>query len=165
MKLTSKGRYALSAMLDVALSGAAQPVNLAEIAERQGVSMSYLEHIFVRLKRADLVCSVRGPGGGYKLSRDADEISVAQVIHAMNENFSAINNECDAEVCCQNDQKNNREPCLSHELWVKLSLRIERFLDTISIGELINQDLESGSDSDFFTDVSDAKTLKMKENI
>lgn len=130
MRLTSKGRYAVTAMLDVALHAQKGPVSLADISERQEISLSYLEQLFSRLRRHKLVDSVRGPGGGYKLSRDANEIAVGEVIRAVNESVDATR--CQGKSNCQNGLT-----CLTHNLWSDLSDRISNFLDGITLGELM----------------------------
>ncbi len=132
MRLTSKGRYAVTAMLDVALHTERGPVPLADISERQGISLSYLEQLFARLRKHGLVCSVRGPGGGYQLGRSANEISVSDVIGAVNESVDATR--CQGKSDCQAGAK-----CLTHSLWTDLSTRIEDFLTNITLGELVSQ--------------------------
>ncbi|WP_199611137.1 Fe-S cluster assembly transcriptional regulator IscR [Flocculibacter collagenilyticus] len=132
MKLTSKGRYAVTAMLDVALHSEENPVPLADISERQGISLSYLEQLFAKLRRSGLVSSVRGPGGGYHLGRDAQGISIGQVIHAVDESIDATR--CQGKGDCQNGER-----CLTHTLWSDLSVRIEEFLNGISLAELVTR--------------------------
>lgn len=130
MKLTSKGRYAVTAMLDVALHSEKGPVPLADISERQEISLSYLEQLFSRLRREKLVTSIRGPGGGYLLGRDAQAIAVGEVIKAVDETVDATR--CQGQSDCQNGNR-----CLTHNLWQDLSERIEMFLDGITLGELV----------------------------
>lgn len=130
MKLTTKGRYAVTAMLDLALHAGHGPVKLAEISERQGISLSYLEQLFTRLRRENLVVSTRGPGGGYSLSRSSDDIPVSAVILAVDENVDTTR--CGGLANCHNDQR-----CLTHELWMELSSQIRTFLDQITLGELM----------------------------
>ena len=130
MRLTSKGRYAVTAMLDVALHSKESPVPLADISERQGISLSYLEQLFSKLRKSGLVASVRGPGGGYLLGADADEISVGKVIAAVNETVDATR--CGGgSDCCGGTR------CLTHTLWRDLSSRIHDFLDGITLGQLM----------------------------
>jgi Rrf2 family iron-sulfur cluster assembly transcriptional regulator len=137
MKLTSKGRYAVTAMLDVALHSRRGPVSLADISERQEISLSYLEQLFSRLRRENLVQSVRGPGGGYKLGRAPEEIAVGEVI-------SAVDESVDATRCQGNSDCQGGERCLTHSLWQDLSERISMFLDGITLGELMaQQDVKS----------------------
>ncbi|MDY6214911.1 Fe-S cluster assembly transcriptional regulator IscR [Actinobacillus porcinus] len=132
MKLTSKGRYAVTAILDIALFGADGPVTLAEISERQNISLSYLEQLFAKLRRHGLVKSVRGPGGGYCLGQSADKISIGMVVNAVNEKIAVTR--CLGHGNCQNGQE-----CLTHHLWEDLSHRIESFLDEITLAELVNK--------------------------
>lgn len=132
MKLTTKGRYAVTAMLDLALHAQEGPVPLADISQRQGISLSYLEQLFSKLRKKHLVDSARGPGGGYRLSRSAGEIPVADVITAINENVDA--RRCGGLANCQDDQ-----PCLTHELWEDLSNQIYNFLSSISLGDLVER--------------------------
>lgn len=130
MKLTTKGRYAVTAMLDLAFHSAGGPVKLAEISTRQGISLSYLEQLFTRLRREGLVVSTRGPGGGYSLSRASDDIAVADVIGAVDENV-------DTTRCGGMNNCHNSERCLTHELWSELSSQIRDFLSGITLGELM----------------------------
>ncbi|MGB8713685.1 MAG: Fe-S cluster assembly transcriptional regulator IscR [Onishia taeanensis] len=132
MRLTTKGRYAVTAMLDLAMNGAATPTSLADISKRQEISLSYLEQLFSRLRRAGLVKSVRGPGGGYLLAGDPVDISVARVIDAVNESVDATR--CQGLSDCQQG-----DTCLTHHLWCDLSKEIHGFLDGISLGELVNR--------------------------
>ena len=131
MKLTSKGRYAVTAMLDVALKEHSGPVSLADISERQGISLSYLEQLFSKLRKKGLVCSVRGPGGGYKLGKARSEISVAMIIDAVNESVRI--RKCASDCGCAK----GGTQCLTHALWGQLSDRITTFLDNITLEELI----------------------------
>ena len=140
MKLTSKGRYAVTAMLDVALHAQEGPVPLADISERQGISLSYLEQLFSRLRKAGLVASVRGPGGGYRLGLKPDEIAVGMVISAVDESVDAT--KCHGKEGCQGGTR-----CLTHTLWRDLSSRISSFLDGISLGELmVDNEVQQVSD-------------------
>ena len=132
MKLTTKGRYAVTAMLDLAIHFDRGAVTLSDIADRQGISLAYLEQLFSQLRRCGLVKSLRGPGGGYRLSRSPHEISVAQIIDAINENI-------DATLCGGNMNCQDESPCLTHFLWAELSSKIRLFLEDISLGNLVNQ--------------------------
>ncbi|GHG03223.1 Fe-S cluster assembly transcriptional regulator IscR [Thalassotalea marina] len=132
MKLTSKGRYAVTAMLDVAIHAADGPVSLADISERQGISLSYLEQLFSRLRKHGLVSSIRGPGGGYRLGKCSAQIFVADVISAVDESINAT--KCGGKGDCQSGDQ-----CLTHSLWADLSSRIEEFLQGISLSELVEQ--------------------------
>ena len=130
MRLTTKGRYAVTAMLDLALHFEKGPISLADISERQGISLSYLEQLFTRLRRAGLVRSTRGPGGGYSLSRNADDIPVADVIVAVDEKVDTTR--CGGLGNCQDDER-----CLTHDLWVDLSEQIYSFLNGISLAQVV----------------------------
>lgn len=132
MKLTSKGRYAVTAMLDVTIHAAAGPVSLADISERQGISLSYLEQLFSRLRKQGLVISIRGPGGGYRLGKCSAVIAVADII-------SAVNESVDATKCHGKGDCHGGEQCLTHSLWQGLSERIEEFLQNITLADLIAQ--------------------------
>ena len=132
MRLTTKGRYAVTAMLDLALHYKEGPITLADISRRQGISLSYLEQLFSKLRKAGLVDSARGPGGGYRLSRDAGEICVADVITAVDEKVDAMR--CGGEGNCQDDSQ-----CLTHELWCDLSNQIYSFLQSIDLGQLVHR--------------------------
>ncbi len=132
MRLTTKGRYAVTAMLDLAIHFDEGPITLADISRRQGISLSYLEQLFSRLRKQELVVSARGPGGGYRLSRVASEIAVADVITAIDEKVDATR--CGGLANCQDDQ-----PCLTHELWTDLSQRIYDFLSGITLADLVNR--------------------------
>jgi Rrf2 family iron-sulfur cluster assembly transcriptional regulator len=132
MRLTTKGRYAVTAMLDLAIHYQNGPISLADISERQGISLSYLEQLFTKLRRTGLVKSTRGPGGGYSLSRPAAEIAVADVITAVDEKVDTTR--CGGLGNCQDDER-----CLTHELWVDLSEQIYNFLSNISLGQLMDR--------------------------
>lgn len=132
MRLTTKGRYAVTAMLDLALHVDSGPISLADISNRQGISLSYLEQLFAKLRRNDLVDSVRGPGGGYLLSRSGEEIFVAQIVDAVNEKVDATG--CNGQADCQAG-----ETCLTHHLWCDLSDQIHSFLSDISLASLVQR--------------------------
>ena len=132
MKLTSKGRYAVTAMLDVAIHAVSGPVPLADVSERQGISLSYLEQLFSRLRKYGLVNSVRGPGGGYRLGMCSAKISIADVINAVDETINATR--CAGKGNCQDGAE-----CLTHTLWEGLSDQIEDYLKSISLSELVEQ--------------------------
>jgi Rrf2 family iron-sulfur cluster assembly transcriptional regulator len=133
MRLSTKGRYAVTAMLDLAIHHANGPVTLADISENQGISLSYLEQLFARLKKHGLVEGLRGPGGGYRLSRKPDDISVAEVITAIGEGI-------DATQCAGNENCQDGERCLTHELWTKLGNEIYDFLNGITLASFIQRD-------------------------
>ncbi len=133
MRLTTKGRYAVTAMLDLAFHSQKKPVTLTDIATRQTISLSYLEQLFARLRRAGIVTGVRGPGGGYKLSRAAKDINIAEIIAAVDEQLDST--KCGGEANCQNNKA-----CLTHDLWMGLSAQIRDYLSGISLGELLERD-------------------------
>tara|TARA_R110002110_G_scaffold406421_1_gene626517 strand:- start:360616 stop:361089 length:474 start_codon:yes stop_codon:yes gene_type:complete len=132
MRLTTKGRYAVTAMLDLALHGNDGPVSLADISGRQDISLSYLEQLFAKLRRNGLVSSVRGPGGGYRLSREGGQIFVAEIVDAVNEAVDATG--CRGSSDCQRG-----ETCLTHHLWCDLSEQIHGFLSNISLSDLVER--------------------------
>lgn len=132
MKLSTKGRYAVTAMFDVAIHQSGGPVSLSDISERQGISLSYLEQLFGRMRRKQLVASTRGPGGGYNLARDASQIAIADIITAVDESVDATR--CGGNADCQNQQR-----CLTHELWEELSSQIHVFLSGITLQDAINK--------------------------
>ena len=132
MRLTTKGRYAVTAMLDLALHFDQGPITLADISQRQEISLSYLEQLFSKLRKNGLVASARGPGGGYRLSRDAEDIAVAEVIAAVDETVDATR--CKRKGNCQ-----HQERCLTHDLWCDLSDQIFDFLANITLGNLVQK--------------------------
>ena len=132
MRLTTKGRYAVTAMLDLAVHYKDGPITLSDISKRQGISLSYLEQLFSRLRKNGLVDSARGPGGGYRLSRAAAEICVADVITAVDEKVDA--RRCEGKGNCQDNGE-----CLTHELWCDLSAQIYDFLKGIDLGQLVER--------------------------
>lgn len=131
MKLTTRGRYAVTAMLDLAIHGENRPVSLADISGRQEISLSYLEQLFAKLRRGALVDSVRGPGGGYRLAHNREAIFVAQIIDAVDESVDVTN--CQGKGNCHHG-----EVCLTHHLWQDLSDQIHDFLSGISLADLVN---------------------------
>ena len=132
MKLTTKGRYAVTAMLDLALHAQNGPVSLAEISTRQEISLSYLEQLFSRLRKQDLVASTRGPGGGYRVSRSLDQVAISEIIVAVNETVDAT--QCGGKQNCHSHGR-----CLTHDLWEGLSSQIENFLKGVSLQDLIDK--------------------------
>ncbi len=132
MRLTTKGRYAVTAMLDLALHAGSSPVTLADISGRQGISLSYLEQLFAKLRRKKLVTSVRGPGGGYCLGRETGDIGVAEVIDAVDESVDATR--CHGQEGCQQG-----DVCLTHHLWCDLSEQIHTFLSGITLSDLMER--------------------------
>lgn len=132
MRLTTKGRYAVTAMLDLAFHSQQIPVTLTEVATRQTISLSYLEQLFARLRRAGMVKGVRGPGGGYKLAGKASDINIAAIIAAVDEPIDAT--KCGGEANCQNNQA-----CLTHDLWMGLSDQIRDYLKGITLADLLEK--------------------------
>ena len=131
MRLTTKGRFAVTAMVDLALRDSAGPVTLAEISSRQKISLSYLEQLFGKLRRHSLVDSVRGPGGGYRLGRDIGRISVADIILAVDEPIDAT--QCAGKENCRDEQK-----CLTHDLWATLNDHIFGYLESVTLRQLVD---------------------------
>ena len=132
MRLTTKGRYAVTAMLDLALNAQQGPVSLADISERQSISVSYLEQLFAKLRKGGLVASMRGPGGGYQLARGSHEIYVAEIIDAVDERVDATRGGGQGD--CQQGVT-----CLTHELWSDLSNQLHAFLESINLQELVDR--------------------------
>jgi Rrf2 family iron-sulfur cluster assembly transcriptional regulator len=132
MRLSTKGRYGVTAMMDLAIHDNAGPVTLADISQCQGISLSYLEQLFSKLRKGGLVEGVRGPGGGYRLSRAAKDISIAEIIAAVDEKVDMTN--CDQEGNCLDGQK-----CLTHELWAELSNRLYAFLEGINLAQFVDR--------------------------
>ncbi|BCB26689.1 Fe-S cluster assembly transcriptional regulator IscR [Sulfurimicrobium lacus] len=130
MRLTTKGRFAVTAMIDLAMRHGEGPVTLAGISDRQRISLSYLEQLFGKLRRHSLVDSVRGPGGGYCLARELDTISVADIIQAVDEPIDAT--KCGGMGNCHDDL-----PCMTHELWTNLNVKIFDYLQSVSLAQLV----------------------------
>lgn len=140
MRLTTKGRFAVTAMLDLALQGAGKPVTLAGISDRQSISLSYLEQLFSRLRRNGLVKSVRGPGGGYQLARESREISVSQIISAVDELIDAT--QCGGQENCRDERR-----CMTHDLWASLNSKILNYLSGVSLADLVASQADCKEDS------------------
>lgn len=139
MKLTTKGRFAVTAILDIAMHEAAsetktKPITLAGISERQDISLSYLEQLFSRLRKHGLVSSVRGPGGGYRIAKNTADISVAEIITAVDEQVDAT--QCGGKEDCRNDGR-----CMTHELWAELNNKILAHLSGVSLADLVSTQL------------------------
>ena len=132
MRLTTKGRFAVTAMIDVALRQHAGPVTLAGIAERQNISLSYLEQLFGKLRRNHLVASTRGPGGGYTLAKPLAAVSVADIISAVDEPLDATS--CGGRGNCHDDH-----PCMTHDLWMSLNARMHDYLSSVNLDHLVRQ--------------------------
>ena len=132
MRLTTKGRFAVTAMLDLAMHSANGPVALAGISERQKISLSYLEQLFGKLRRRELVESVRGPGGGYNLAREASKVSVADIIKAVEEPLDST--QCGGRENCRQNQR-----CMTHDLWEELNTTVFGFLANVSLSQLVER--------------------------
>ena len=139
MRLTTKGRFAVTAMIDLALRAHNGPVALAAISQRQQISLSYLEQLFGKLRRHELVESTRGPGGGYSLGRDMAEITVADIIVAVDEPIDATG--CGGKESCMGEESGK---CMTHDLWTSLNTRMIEFLDSISLKKLVDEQLAKG---------------------
>jgi Rrf2 family transcriptional regulator, iron-sulfur cluster assembly transcription factor len=130
MRLTTKGRFAVTAMLDLALQNSDKPVTLADISERQGISLSYLEQLFSRLRRNGLVKSVRGPGGGYRIAKNQAEITISEIITAVDELIDAT--QCGGQENCHDERR-----CMTHDLWASLNDKILEYLSGVSLADLV----------------------------
>ena len=136
MRLTTKGRFAVTAMIDLALRETHGPVTLAGISQRQKISLSYLEQLFGKLRRFNIVESTRGPGGGYTLARKSDEISVADIIVAVDEPLDAT--QCGGKGNCHSDEENHGR-CMTHDLWSNLNSKMVEYLSSVSLRDLVHQ--------------------------
>lgn len=134
MRLTTKGRFAVTALLDLAMQQSSNPVTLADISQRQKISLSYLEQLFAKLRQSKLVDSVRGPGGGYCLAKDLDKVSIADIILAVDEPIDAT--QCGGKENCHNDGK-----CMTHDLWAKLNELIFEYLGGVTLKELVDNQI------------------------
>ncbi|MDA1371850.1 MAG: Fe-S cluster assembly transcriptional regulator IscR [Proteobacteria bacterium] len=167
MRLTTKGRYAVTAMLDLALHKNQGPVSLADISQRQAISLSYLEQLFAKLRKGLLVSSVRGPGGGYELKGSSDAIFIAEIIDAVNESVDTTR--CQGTGDCQGG-----ETCLTHYLWEDLSEQIHSFLEGISLDDLVaksevkriaqHQDRKQLNLSKNMSDIGETNELRIPAN-
>lgn len=138
MRLTTKGRFAVTAMIDLGLRQHSGPVTLAAISQRQNISLSYLEQLFGRLRRHELVSSVRGPGGGYLLARVARKITVADIVLAVDEPLDATH--CGGKENCNVGRNGHTGKCMTHELWSALNRKVVDFLDSVSLQDLVDQE-------------------------
>jgi Rrf2 family iron-sulfur cluster assembly transcriptional regulator len=132
MRLTTKGRFAVTAMVDIAMTNGKHPVTLAAISQRQKISLSYLEQLFGKLRRRALVVSVRGPGGGYRLAKDMTQISVAEIILAVDEMLDST--QCGGRENCRDKNK-----CITHNLWAKLNEHIFGYLGAVTLKQLVDE--------------------------
>ena len=135
MRLTTKGRFAVTAMIDLALRSSDGPVTLAGISERQKISLSYLEQLFGKLRRYSLVDSVRGPGGGYCLARPGSQITVADIVRAVDEQLDAT--QCGGKENCKDEER-----CMTHELWATLNLKMYEYLSSVTLSDLADKQLK-----------------------
>jgi Rrf2 family iron-sulfur cluster assembly transcriptional regulator len=143
-------------MIDLASNDGEGPVTLAGIAERQKISLSYLEQLFGKLRRHKLVSSVRGPGGGYRLARDMDRISVADIIIAVDEPLDAT--QCGGKQNCQDEHR-----CLTHDLWTNLNKRMYAYLDSVSLRALVNREVRPDPDMTVLKDVRRRAAIALRE--
>ncbi len=134
MRLTTKGRFAVTAMIDLAMSGGNGPVTLASISERQKISLSYLEQLFGKLRKHDVVGSVRGPGGGYCLSRPANKISISDIIAAVDESLDT--SQCHGMTNCHDGHQ-----CITHDLWMEMNKTISTYLDSVTLHQLVSSQI------------------------
>ena len=132
MKLTTKGRYAVTAILDLALHDSKGPVALADIAQRQDISLTYLEQLFNKMRRHGLVESARGPGGGYRLAKELNDITIAKIIYAVDEPIDVTR--CGGKQNCQADER-----CLTHDLWMELNLHVSEFLNGVTLADMVQR--------------------------
>lgn len=137
MRLTTKGRFAVTAMIDLAMNQDRGPVSLSAISERQEISLSYLEQLFGKLRRRSIVESVRGPGGGYHLANDLDQITVADIVKAVDEPLDAT--QCGGKENCHSEHHAAGRRCMTHELWTTLNTKMVEYLDSVSLKDLVEQ--------------------------
>lgn len=137
MRLTTKGRFAVTAMIDLALRQSGGPVTLSGISQRQEISLSYLEQLFGKLRRHDIVESVRGPGGGYNLARRAEDVTVADIIIAVDEPLDST--QCGGKENCRGSASENGTRCMTHDLWSTLNSKMVEYLDSVSLKDLVDQ--------------------------
>jgi Rrf2 family transcriptional regulator, iron-sulfur cluster assembly transcription factor len=144
MRLTTKGRFAVTAMIDLALRQDNGPVTLSAISQRQEISLSYLEQLFGKLRRHELVESVRGPGGGYTLARRAEDVTVADIIIAVDEPLDAT--QCGGKENCHSADHEHGMRCMTHDLWATLNAKMVEYLDSVSLKDLVDQQKQKSAD-------------------
>ncbi len=132
MRLTTRGRFAVMAMVDLAMQPGSNPVTLAAISQRQKISLSYLEQLFGKIRRCALVNSVHGPGGGYRLAKDSGQVSIAEIIHAVDEPLDST--QCGGKESCRDGEK-----CLTHDLWANLNQHIVEYLGAITLKQVVDK--------------------------
>lgn len=140
MRLSTKSRYAVTSLLDMVMHSKNSPVSLAEISQRQGISLSYLEQLFAKMRRNNLVVSTRGPGGGYSLSTEPENVCISDIISAVDDRLEVSNKDALPGV-------GNYEPCLTEQLWEELSDQISNYLDSVSLADMLNSQNQEKSDS------------------
>jgi Rrf2 family transcriptional regulator, iron-sulfur cluster assembly transcription factor len=158
MRLTTKGRFAVTAMIDLASRQTDGPVTLAGIAERQSISLSYLEQLFGKLRRYKLVSSVRGPGGGYRLARDMKDITVADIIVAVDEPLDAT--QCGGKQNCH-----DAHVCLTHDLWTNLNKRMYEYLASVTLAALVQREVKAEPDVNIIVDVRRRALTALREAV
>ena len=144
MRLTTKGRFAVTAMIDLALRQGKGPVTLSGISQRQAISLSYLEQLFGKLRRHEIVESIRGPGGGYSRARRADKVTVADIIIAVDEPLDAT--QCGGKENCHGADAASGVRCMTHELWATLNEKMVDYLDSVSLQDLVDQQKQKHAD-------------------
>lgn len=144
MRLTTKGRFAVTAMIDLAMREGLGPVTLSGISARQAISLSYLEQLFGKLRRHDIVESIRGPGGGYSLARQAELVTVADIIIAVDEPLDAT--QCGSKEQCHGADASTGARCMTHELWATLNEKMVDYLDSVSLQDLVDQQRQKNAD-------------------
>ncbi len=144
MRLTTKGRFAVTAMIDLALRQGKGPVTLSGISQRQAISLSYLEQLFGKLRRHEIVESIRGPGGGYSLARRADQVTVADIIIAVDEPLDAT--QCGGKENCHGADAATGARCMTHELWATLNEKMVDYLDSVSLQDLVDQQKQKNAE-------------------
>jgi Rrf2 family iron-sulfur cluster assembly transcriptional regulator len=156
MRLTTKGRFAVTAMIDLAMYNGKGPVTLSEISERQKISLSYLEQLFGKLRRQELVSSVRGPGGGYNLAKPTGQVSVADIITAVDEPIDAT--QCHGKENCKDDHK-----CITHDLWTDLNRHIFDYLRAVTLADMVANQAVKGGDVSVLQMHDNRQSAKPKE--
>jgi len=155
MRLTTKGRFAVTAMVDLAISGGERPVTLGDISERQKISLSYLEQLFGKLRRRALVSSVRGPGGGYRLTRPTTDLSIGEIILAVDEPIDAT--QCGGKENCRDEQK-----CITHDLWTDLNRHIFEYLGSVKLSDLVEKQNKKNGSTDSVVALVDRRESKAR---
>lgn len=156
MRLTTKGRFAVTAMIDLALRQNNGPVTLAAISQRQRISLSYLEQLFGKLRRHELVESTRGPGGGYTLARKAAEITIADIIVSVDEPIDAT--QCGGKENCHDEHR-----CMTHDLWANLNKRMYEYLDSVTLAALVRREVAPESEVNIIKDVRRRSVITLRE--